>query len=70
MTTLVLLLALTAVAALYFSLGRAACPEHDRLPWAELDRDDVLATIQRGWQAAGDHSELRRITDAMCRRPW
>ncbi|GAB3262367.1 hypothetical protein [Arthrobacter pigmenti] len=70
MSTLVLVLALTAVAALYFGIGRAACPQHDRLPCSELNRDDVMATIERGWQAAGEHSELRRIADAMCRRSW
>ncbi len=65
MSTVALLLALTAVAALYFGIGRAACPKHDRFPCAELDGDDVMATIRRGWQVVGEHSELCRMTDAM-----
>lgn len=68
MSAIALLLSLTAVAALYFAIGRAACPKHERLPCAELDRDDVMATIRRGWYAAGDQSPLCRITDEMNRR--
>lgn len=69
MGTVTLLLALTAVGALYFGIGRAACPRHDRLPCSELDRGDIVATIQRGWYVVGDQSELCRITGAMHRRP-
>lgn len=42
-------MAIGPVLALYFCLGRVACPTHDRLPLRELSPPDVWATTRRGW---------------------
>lgn len=59
MGTLIFLLC--TVAAVYFGIGRAACPRAERLPLRELDNGDVAATVRRGWQALGQHSNLSRV---------
>lgn len=64
---LTLMLLLSAVFAGYFSIGRAAHPSAERLPWHELSNDDVAATAQRGWHALGQHSKLARMTAEMQR---
>lgn len=50
-----LALVLGAVFIGYFGIGRAVCPPADRLPLHELDNDDVIGTVRRGWHALGQH---------------
>lgn len=57
-----LILALGAMMAGYFGIGRIVCPHTERLPLAELDADALAATVKRGWHAAGHCSPLSRIT--------
>jgi hypothetical protein len=53
--------------AVYFGIGRVACPRAERLPLHELDHGDVAATVRRGWQALGQHSTLARLMAEMQR---
>ncbi|WP_156808992.1 hypothetical protein [Arthrobacter sp. TB 23] len=55
------------VGAVYFGIGRSACPRAERLPRHELDHGDVLATLRCGWHALGQHSALARVMGEMQR---
>ena len=62
-----LIFLLCTVGAVYFGIGRAACPRAERLPLHAFDRGDVLATLRRGWHAVGEHSTLARVMDEIQR---
>ena len=62
-----LIFLLCTVGAVYFCIGRAACPRAERLPLHALDRGDVLTTLRRGWHALGQKSTLARVIDEMQR---
>lgn len=53
MLTGVLVMTGVILALYYFSRGRVVCPPRDRLPLHQLDTEEVVHTISRGWSAAG-----------------
>lgn len=62
-----LMFLLCTVVVMYFGIGRAACPQAERLPLHELDHGGMRATLRGGWRALGQHSNTSRL---MVELPW